>query len=77
MITRLLHTRYRVHDLEKTVSFYRDVLGLEDIHQYLNVPHREPEIDWLRTEGSKDKKKAVFLSEYGVGSALDLPTLVR
>ena len=30
MITRLLHTRYRVHDLEKTVSFYRDVLGLEE-----------------------------------------------
>jgi lactoylglutathione lyase len=27
-ITRLLHTRYRVNDLEKTVRFYRDVLGL-------------------------------------------------
>lgn len=30
MITRLLHTRYRVNDLDKTVSFYRDVLGLKE-----------------------------------------------
>jgi lactoylglutathione lyase len=29
MVKRLLHTRYRVTDLEKTVAFYRDVLGLE------------------------------------------------
>ena len=25
---KLLHTRYRVNDLEKTVNFYKDVLGL-------------------------------------------------
>lgn len=30
MVKKLLHTRYRVADLEKTVSFYRDVLGLEE-----------------------------------------------
>ncbi|MCW0217507.1 MAG: VOC family protein, partial [Prosthecobacter sp.] len=29
MVTKLLHTRYRVNDLEKTVTFYKDVLGLE------------------------------------------------
>jgi lactoylglutathione lyase len=29
MVKKLLHTRYRVTDLEKTVAFYRDVLGLE------------------------------------------------
>ena len=28
MVKKLLHTRYRVSDLEKTVAFYRDVLGL-------------------------------------------------
>ena len=33
MITRLLHTRYRVQDLEKTVSFYRDVLGLQEVRR--------------------------------------------
>jgi lactoylglutathione lyase len=32
MITRkLLHARYRVNDLDKTVKFYRDVLGLKEI----------------------------------------------
>ena len=34
MVNRLLHTRYRVHDLEKTVSFYKDVLGLKEIRRH-------------------------------------------
>ncbi len=34
MITRLLHTRYRVNDLEKTSAFYRDVLGLTEISRH-------------------------------------------
>jgi len=34
MITRLLHTRYRVNDLEKSASFYRDVLGLEEVRRH-------------------------------------------
>lgn len=33
MVKKLLHTRYRVADLEKTVSFYRDVLGLEEVRR--------------------------------------------
>jgi len=27
----MLHTRYRVNDLEKTAKFYREVLGLEEV----------------------------------------------
>ena len=34
MLKRLLHTRYRVQDLEKTVAFYRDVLGLEQTRRH-------------------------------------------
>ncbi len=34
MVRRLLHTRYRIHDLEKTVAFYRDVLGLEEVRRH-------------------------------------------
>ena len=30
-VTRILHTRYRVNDLEKTVFFYKNVLGLEEV----------------------------------------------
>jgi lactoylglutathione lyase len=34
MLTRLLHTRYRVSDLEKTVHFYREVLGLTETRRH-------------------------------------------
>jgi len=33
-IKRLLHTRYRVNDLEKTVAFYRDILGLAEVSRH-------------------------------------------
>ena len=31
---KLLHTRYRVNDLERTVKFYREVLGLQEIRRH-------------------------------------------
>jgi lactoylglutathione lyase len=31
---KLLHTRYRVNDLERTVKFYRDVLGLQETKRH-------------------------------------------
>lgn len=31
---KLLHTRYRVNDLERTVKFYREVLGLSEIRRH-------------------------------------------
>ena len=34
MVKKLLHTRYRVTDLEKTVSFYKDVLGLKELRRH-------------------------------------------
>ena len=34
MIKRLLHTRYRVDDLEKTAKFYREVLGLRELSRH-------------------------------------------
>lgn len=55
MITKFLHTRYRVNDLEKTVIFYRDVLGLkeESRHEsprgsklvFFSVPNSEEQIE--------------------------------
>src|SRR2546423_13875813 len=30
---KLLHTRYRVNDLDQTVKFYKDVLGLEEVRR--------------------------------------------
>ncbi len=31
---KLLHTRYRVDDLERTVKFYREVLGLDEVKRH-------------------------------------------
>jgi lactoylglutathione lyase len=55
MVKKLLHTRYRVSDLEKTISFYKDVLGLEEVRRqtsgrgsqlvFLKAPDSEEEIE--------------------------------
>jgi lactoylglutathione lyase len=33
-VKRLLHTRYRVDDLEKTIQFYTRVLGLKEVRRH-------------------------------------------
>ena len=53
MVRKLLHTRYRVNDLEKTVHFYKDVLGLIETHRHVSprgstlVFFKAPESDEL------------------------------
>jgi lactoylglutathione lyase len=52
MITRLLHTRYRVENLERTVDFYKRVLGLEEVSR-----HRSPrgsELVFLKAPQSEE-----------------------
>jgi lactoylglutathione lyase len=34
MVTKLLHTRYRVNDLERSVKFYTEVLGLREVRRH-------------------------------------------
>ncbi len=31
---KLLHTRYRLNDLERSVKFYKEVLGLEEVRRH-------------------------------------------
>lgn len=33
-VRKLLHTRYRLNDLERTVKFYKDVLGLQEVRRH-------------------------------------------
>jgi lactoylglutathione lyase len=33
-VKKLLHTRYRLNDLEKSVQFYKDILGLEEVRRH-------------------------------------------
>jgi lactoylglutathione lyase len=49
-VGKLLHTRYRVNDLERTVKFYRDVLGLEEVKRHKSP--RGSELVFLKAPGS-------------------------
>jgi lactoylglutathione lyase len=51
-VKKLLHTRYRVDDLERTVRFYRDVLGLVVVRRHKSA--RESELVFLKTPGSEE-----------------------
>jgi len=62
MVKRLLHTRYRVSDLDRTITFYRDVLGLELTRRhtsprgsqlvFFKAPGSEEEIEICKFDGS-------------------------
>lgn len=62
MIKKLLHTRYRVTDLDKTVAFYKDVLGLEETARhtsgrgsqlvFFKAPGSDEEIEICKYDGS-------------------------
>ena len=53
MVKKLLHTRYRVSDLEKTVAFYRDVLGLELIREHTSP--RGSQLVFFKAPGSEEE----------------------
>lgn len=50
---RLLHTRYRVDDLERTVRFYTEVLGLKEVRRHKSP--RGSELVFLKAEGSAEE----------------------
>ena len=62
MVKKLLHTRFRVTDLEKTTSFYKDVLGLEEVRRhtsgrgsqlvFLKAPDSDEEIEICKFDES-------------------------
>ena len=51
-VRKLLHTRYRVNDLEKTVRFYKDVLGLEETRRHKSP--RGSELVFMKVPGSEE-----------------------
>ena len=52
-VNRLLHTRYRVNDLERTVKFYREILGLEEVKRHKSP--RGSELAFLKAPGSAEE----------------------
>jgi lactoylglutathione lyase len=62
MVKKFLHTRYRVSDLEKTIHFYKDVLGLELVRRsrtprgselvFFKLPGDGAELEICKFDGS-------------------------
>jgi lactoylglutathione lyase len=52
-VGKLLHTRYRVNDLERTVTFYRDVLGLTETRRHKSP--RGSELVFFQAPGSAEE----------------------
>jgi lactoylglutathione lyase len=52
-VRKLLHTRYRVEDLERTVRFYKEVLGLEELRRHKSP--RGSELVFLKTPESEEQ----------------------
>ena len=63
MVKKLLHTRYRVIDLEKTVSFYKDVLGLDETRRHTSG--RGSQLVFLKAPGSEEEIEICKFDESG------------
>lgn len=51
-VKKLLHTRYRLDDLERSVKFYKEVLGLEEVRRHKSP--RGSELVFLKAPGSEE-----------------------
>ncbi len=49
---KLLHTRYRLNDLERSVKFYKEVLGLTEVRRHKSP--RGSELVFLKTPQSEE-----------------------
>ena len=52
-VKKLLHTRYRVNNLEQTLTFYKQVLGLEELRR--NKSPRGSELVFLKAPDSEEQ----------------------
>lgn len=70
---KLLHTRYRVNDLERTVRFYVDVLGLEEVKRQKSP--RGSELVFLKAPQSEELVEICHFP--GAGSVQVQPDLTH
>ena len=52
-VKRLLHTRYRVDDLDRTIKFYQEVLGLTEVRRHKSP--RGSELVFLKAPESAEE----------------------
>ncbi len=60
---KLLHTRYRVNDLERTVQFYREVLGLQEVRRHKSP--RGSELVFLKAPESDEQIELCHFPDAG------------
>ena len=63
MIKKLLHTRYRVGDLDKTIDFYQTVLGLELVRRHTSG--RGSQLVFFKAPGSDEEIEICKFDESG------------
>src|SRR5205814_4335962 len=61
--TRLLHTRYRVNDLERTVKFYKEVLGLQELRRHKSP--RGSELVFMKAPESEELIELCYFPSSG------------
>jgi len=62
-VGKLLHTRYRVSDLERTVRFYREILGLDEVRRHKSP--RGSELVFMKANGSDELIEICCFPESG------------
>src|SRR5271166_5759446 len=63
IVKKLLHTRYRVNDLERTVRFYEQVLGLTEVRRHKSA--RGSELVFLKAPESEELIELCFFPAGG------------
>tara|TARA_B110000305_G_C19386888_1_gene612722 strand:- start:1161 stop:1550 length:390 start_codon:yes stop_codon:yes gene_type:complete len=89
IVNKLLHTRMRVSDLDKTVNFYKDVLGLEEAKRstsprgsqivFLKVPESEEliEITYFPNSGPVEVQEDLMHLAFSVNSMSEFETHIK
>src|SRR5437773_11844242 len=62
-VGKLLHTRYRLNDLERTVKFYKEILGLQEVRRHKSP--RGSELAFLKAPGSEELIELCYFPNSG------------
>ena len=63
VVTRLNHTRLRVDDLERTVEFYKTILGLEEVRRHTSP--RGSQLAFLKAPNSEELIEITYFPDSG------------
>jgi lactoylglutathione lyase len=62
-VGKLLHTRYRLNDLERTVKFYKEILGLDEVRRHKSP--RGSELVFMQAPGSEELIELCYFPSSG------------